>query len=363
MCRWESIEVTWRNGTRTVISNVEANVLYEIPESAATLAAPKSERKLKPLFEDVSQVLNHSLPVKPTPEFSPLWSPIVQQPKPTLAWVDLDGDGWEDLYVETNWFRNDGKGGFTAIASGQTVRAASIELPKEIRERCRGFWRAVAVGDFDGDGRQDFVGGNLGQNTKYESLRNKGVHLFTSDLGCLEAYGDLPLQPLHLVGAALPWIRERFPTTDAYAKASFHEIHGEHLKRMTELDLNWFESTVFLNRGKDYEAIPLPVEAQLAPVSAICVADFDGDGKPDLFLAQNLFVVHPDSSRLDAGRGLLLLGKGNGHFTAISGQESGIKIYGEQLAAAACDYDHDGRIDLVVTQTGGQTKLYHNVKR
>jgi hypothetical protein len=238
-----------------------------------------------------------------------------------------------------------------------------MELPKEIRERYRGLWRAVAVGDFDGDGRQDYVAGNLGQNTKYESFRKKGIRLYKTDAGWLEAYDELPLQSLHLVGAALPWIRERFPTTEAYASAGFRQIHAEHLKEMTELDLNWFESTVFLNRGSDFEALPLPFEAQLAPVSAICVADFDGDGKPDLFLAQNLFAVHPETSRFDAGRGLLLLGKGNGHFTAISGQESGIKIYGEQLAAAACDYDHDGRIDLVVTQTGGQTKLYRNLKR
>ena len=92
------------------------------------------------------------------------------------------------------------------------------------------------------------------------------------------------------------------------------------------------------------------------------MADFDGDGKLDLFLAQNLFAAHPETSRYDAGRGLLLQGNGDGHFTAVPGQESGILIYGEQLSAAACDYDHDGRVDLVVTQTGAQTKLYKNIR-
>src|SRR5205814_5275321 len=28
---------------------------------------------------------------------------------------------------------------------------------------------------------------------------------------------------------------------------------------------------------------------------------------------------------------------------------------------ALCDYDGDGRVDLVVTQNGAETKLYHNV--
>ena len=36
-------------------------------------------------------------------------------------------------------------------------------------------------------------------------------------------------------------------------------------------------------------------------------------------------------------------------------------VYGEQRGAALCDYDGDGRIDLVVTQNGAETKLYHNV--
>ena len=363
----DTIEVIWRNGSRSVITNAQGNTLYEIsqfgvpPPGGASAKSPKAGT---PYFADVSDLLNHSLAVEPVPEFSPLWSPILQQPKPTLAWVDLDGDGWEDLSVGTNSFRNDTKGGFrnVGLQTGKLAGLPTPELPKEIVERYRGFWRAAAVGDFNGDGRPDYVGGNLGQNTKYESFRKKGIRLFRTDSGWVEAYDDLPLQPFHLVGAALPWIRERFPTTDAYAKASFREIHGEHLKEMTELDLNWFESTLFLNRGKDYEAIPLPAEAQLAPVSAICAADFDGDGKLDLFLAQNLFAVHPETSRFDAGRGLLLRGSGDGHFTAIAGQESGIKIYGEQLAAAACDYDHDGRVDLVVTQTGGQTKLYRNIR-
>ena len=44
----------------------------------------------------------------------------------------------------------------------------------------------------------------------------------------------------------------------------------------------------------------------------------------------------------------------------MPGQESGVKVYGEQRGAAVCDYDGDGRVDLVVAQNGGQTKLYHN---
>src|SRR4029079_17386752 len=126
------------------------------------------------------------------------------------------------------------------------------------------------------------------------------------------------------------------------------------------LEARSLESTIFLNRGDRFEARSLPAEAQFAPAFGICVADFDGDGSDDVFLSQNFFGVRPDTSRYDAGRGLLLRGDGRGGFAAVSGQQSGLMIYGEQRAAAAADYDRDGRIDLAVTQVGAETKLYRN---
>ena len=56
-----------------------------------------------------------------------------------------------------------------------------------------------------------------------------------------------------------------------------------------------------------------------------------------------------------------LKGDGKGNLSAVAGQESGVKVYGEQRGAALCDYDGDGRVDLVVTQNGAETKLFHNV--
>jgi hypothetical protein len=47
---------------------------------------------------------------------------------------------------------------------------------------------------------------------------------------------------------------------------------------------------------------------------------------------------------------------------AVPGQESGVAVYGEQRGCALADYDGDGRVDLVVTQNGNATKLFHNVR-
>jgi hypothetical protein len=138
------------------------------------------------------------------------------------------------------------------------------------------------------------------------------------------------------------------------------EIYGEKIKSAGELRVNWLQTTLFLNRGDHFEVHPLPLAAQMAPAFAVCVADFDGDGHEDIFLGQNFFATQPEVSRYDAGCGLLLLGDGAGRFRALSPQESGLAIYGEQRGAACADFDADGRVDLVVSQNGAETKLYKN---
>ncbi|MEZ4457696.1 MAG: CRTAC1 family protein [Gemmatimonadales bacterium] len=90
------------------------------------------------------------------------------------------------------------------------------------------------------------------------------------------------------------------------------------------------------------------------------MADFDGDGVEDLFLAQNFSPTAIDLPRLDAGRGLLLLGEGQGGLRPVPAAHSGIVAYGDQRGAAFADYDGDGRIDLALSQNGAATRLFHN---
>jgi hypothetical protein len=235
-----------------------------------------------------------------------------------------------------------------------------------------GWWNGVTTGDFDGDGKMDIIASNWGRNTRYEGHRSHPLLLYYGDLDgngsldIVEAYFDttmgkiVPEHPLDKMTRGLPQLRERIKTHKAYAEASVSEIFGEPLKTAKVLEANWLETTVFLNRGDHFEPRPLHIEAQFAPAFGLCVADLDGDGNEDVFLAQNFFATPPETSRYDAGRGLWLKGDGKGNFKPVSGQESGVKVYGEQRSCALADYDRDGRVDLVVTQNGAQTKLYHN---
>ncbi len=83
----------------------------------------------------------------------------------------------------------------------------------------------------------------------------------------------------------------------------------------------------------------------------IVLFDFNGDGRPDVFLA---------SAVVEGGkvRDLLLRNDGNGTFTDVTAA-AGLATPRPSLGAAAGDYDNDGRPDLVITGAGEQ-HLFRN---
>ena len=159
---------------------------------------------------------------------------------------------------------------------------------------------------------------------------------------------------------AIPSLRERFRSNRDYAQRGVEEIFGPALNQAQMRQATVLESMVFLNRGKRFIGRPLPTEAQFSPAFGLSVGDFDGDGHDDILMAQNFFDTAAEISEYDAGRGLLLRGDGTGQFRAVPSQESGIAVYGEQRGSGVADYDHDGRLDWVVCQNAGPTRLYHN---
>jgi len=277
---------------------------------------------------------------------------------------DVDGDGDPDLVLALDLgplrlLTNDG-GRFSDATTRYGLKAYSSR------------WNGITTGDLDGDGRLDIVATSWGRNTRYHPSARAPLQVYYGDfdrngwVDVLEAQYDVerrgvyPLEPLSRMALAIPSTRRRTPSHASYARATLEEVTGSDLRRAERLEVNTLDHVVFFNRGHRFEAVPLPAEAQFAPAFYAGVADFDGDGHEDVFLSQNFFPTEMGTRRYDAGRGLWLRGNGSGALRPVPGQESGVLVYGDQRGAALADYNADGRVDLVVSQNGAETKLYRN---
>src|SRR5258706_16106743 len=99
------------------------------------------------------------------------------------------------------------------------------------------------------------------------------------------------------------------------------------------LKANMLQSCYLQNDGGGkFTMIPLPKEAQIAPLNGMLVDDFDEDGNLDVLMNGNDFGTEVSIGRYDAFNGLLLRGNGSGGFSPLSIQQSGIYIPGNGRA-------------------------------
>jgi hypothetical protein len=285
----------------------------------------------------------------------------------SALWSDVDGDGWPDLLLTLEWgtvkyFHNNKGTGFEDWSERAGFAAAGT-----------GWWTSLASADFNGDGRPDFVVGNVGLNTQYHASAERPALLFYGDFKgageepqIVEAYyeGDrlYPWRSRRDLGAAIPSIVRRYPRNNAYARATLGEIVGDaKLAAAQRFAATELRSGVFMSRPDGtYRFAALPRIAQISPLQGLVAGDFEGSGHADIYAVQNSYAPIPPVGRFDGGLSQLLRGDGTGRFEPVAPAESGLVVPGDAKALAVLDVSRDGWPSFVVSRNNGTTLAFRN---
>jgi hypothetical protein len=282
-------------------------------------------------------------------------------------WSDVNDDGWPDLLVALDWghvkcFRNE---------AGQRLVDATNELG--FCSAGAGWWTGLVALDANGDGRLDYVAGNAGLNTPYAATAENPAVLFAGDfrdsgttqlVEAISVDGKLfPRRARRDIAAAIPSIARRFPSNDAYARATLPELVGEaRLRAARRFEVTELRSGVFLSQPDGRFAFaPLPVEAQLAPLQGMVAGHFEGREMPSLAALQNSHAPAAATGRFAGGTGVLLRVAAGGGWGVVSPPASGFVVSGDAQALTLADLDRDGWPDLLATTSDGEARVFRQL--
>jgi hypothetical protein len=265
-----------------------------------------------------------------TAEFAPQIKEIVLVTDAAI--VDYDGDGKEDLILVGEWmaptfFKNMGK------------QLEKIEMPE--MQAYKGWYRTLEVGDFNKDGKPDFVLGNHGLNSRFKPTDQASVSMFVNDFdqnGSVEQIytlqsGDrhIPYTLKHELEKQIPILKKKYLKYSTYNKESMEDIFGtEALANSVVQEFNFASSAIMMNKGAgQFEIQALPRKAQRSWMFAALVTDVNGDGIQDIIMAGNLAGAKPEVGQYDASYGEVLIGKGDGTFDYLENRNHGLKLEGD----------------------------------
>ena len=274
-----------------------------------------------------------------------------------VAALDYDHDGKMDLFFTNGaqlpemkktsskyyscLLRNRGDGTFEDVTEKAGLSGADL-----------GYNFGVAAGDYDNDGNEDLFLCSAGRNTLYH---NNGDGTF-SDVTLASGLAEKP-QDLLSVGAA--WfdydndgLLDLLVTN--YTTWSPQTDHRCVMNETTDVYCSpklyqSVSSTLYHNLGHGkFQNVTAAsgIGAALGKGMGISVADFNGDGWMDVFVAN------------DTERNFLFMNQGNGTFKeegllyGVAYNETGATVSG--MGSDANDYNNDGWVDVVFNDLAGE---------
>ena len=263
------------------------------------------------------------------------------------AWSDFDGDGFPDLIATREW---------NSIAILKNKKGQGFELSEDKNlSNKRGFWYSIAAADLDGDGDDDYLLGNLGENHRFHVSDDYPMYLYAIDIdknGMIDPVTaafwkdkdgkmhEYPVNYLDELAAQSPFFRKKFTSYTQFSYTTMDSIIDRStVKPEEKLTVNTASSYVLWNEGGKFTWERLPSAVQVAPVKKILVRDFNGDKQPDVLLIGNDHSFDVSTGNYDANRGIVLMGRGDRKFEALPASKTGLGIRGQMESVEYFDGD------------------------
>jgi hypothetical protein len=251
----------------------------------------------------------------------------------SALWTDFDQDGWTDLIIAGEWM---------PIRIFRNREGKFIEVTEEAGlAESEGWWNSITSIDYDRDGDLDYILGNQGLNNRYSLSSEKPLKMIAADFDnngiidpVISAWRKDDYYPVHLRNdmiSQMLFLKNRFPGNMEYSRMNTSNLFTEEeLKGALEFETRIFESVIIRQEeNQKFTIIPLPFQAQFAPVKGILTDDYDFDGFEDVLMIGNNYPTESFSGSHDAFTGLFLKGNGEGDLIPERISESGFFVDGD----------------------------------
>lgn len=258
-------------------------------------------------------------------------------------WTDYDNDGWKDLLVAREW---------NSIALLRNINGEKL-VPGIIPgfEKYQGLWYSLIAGDFDRDGDEDYIAGNIGDNTRFYVSPATPLSLYAFDLdmdGIIDPvisgywpdeYGrmkEYPVNYLDELWSQSTYFLANFQTYSSFSHTGMDDLMRKGLDKQIRFELNVTTTSSYIiwNEKSGFRWEKLPLKLQVSPIRKMIVCDLNEDNYPDVLLGGNDYTYDVPTGYYDANNGFVLMNKGEGReegenvFDVLAPSESGLLLHG-----------------------------------
>lgn len=335
-----TISVRWPDGRRRVIDGARPGRLYEVAppsrtDSGAATAGGVEGETDAPLFSDATEQLGghvHSEP--PFDDFrrQPHLPLQLSRLGPGVTWADLGGDGDPDLVIGTGRggrptiFRNDG-GRLNRVSLGMATVDYDLTALLPLPDGDGGTTLLAGQSNYEAEGPEEGSSVPSALRIDPAGLAERdtvAAEVSGAVAGAMSSAGPLAAADYDGDGDLDLFVGGRVRPTGYPVAASSRLFRSEP-------------------GGLVRDRRNAAVLEDVGLVSGAVFSDQDGDGDPDLLLATEWGPVR-------------YLRNDGGQFTDVTAEMGLDTLTGRWNGVAAGDFDEDGRLDLVLTGWGTNTR-------